>query len=211
MKLSQIELLLTSLKSEVTLVHKVRRQPSQAFAASLTSSARSQPLRLYRRSIDAVQKLSDLFISLAIIREKIPREETVSAVLDQRKSIVSHGACATWRVHLTLSRASVRSLPCSSTSLPRRTPGALVSRSRSSSHLPARPCTRGRRRHSSAYGRHASAHVPTQVPAHRASRSVSDSRTREGQGRRRWRDRSWRPGSARRPGDPSAVTNSSIT
>ncbi|KAL7415885.1 Fusaric acid resistance protein-like-domain-containing protein [Mrakia frigida] len=60
---------LTSLRVEITLIHK--------------------PIRIYRRVIQSVQRLSDLLISIAVIREKIPREKTVTRVLQQRKDLVS--------------------------------------------------------------------------------------------------------------------------
>ena len=87
---------LTSLKVEITLIHKVRLRPvpdlrRRADQLSLQSSLLdfNQPIRIYRRVIQSVQRLSDLLISIAVIREKIPREATVTRVLQQRKDLVS--------------------------------------------------------------------------------------------------------------------------
>ncbi|CDZ97409.1 Predicted membrane protein [Phaffia rhodozyma] len=59
---------LNTLKLEITLIHK--------------------PLRAYRQTIVAARSLSDLFIALSIIRQEIPREQTVHVVLEQRKELV---------------------------------------------------------------------------------------------------------------------------
>jgi hypothetical protein len=49
-----------------------------------------KPMKKYRKIATILERLLDLMIGLREVREKIPRKETVSALLSTRRELVSH-------------------------------------------------------------------------------------------------------------------------